>query len=196
VAAVLTHRPEETTMTERSAADVGSSRRPAARRPAARLLAGRAELGLAALLLALGGFVLVETLSIEVPANANSIGPRFFPTVVGCVLLVVAIWLAVDVLRGGHGDMEQAEDVDASRSSDWKTLAALSAVFLVHAALISRVGFPVAGALLFFGVAVTLGSRRWVRDAGIAVVLSVAVFLVFARALGVGLPAGVLEGVL
>ena len=159
-------------------------------------LSGRAELGLAALLLALGVFLLVETQRIAVPVNANAVGPRFFPTVVGAVLVVVSLWLAVDVLRGGRGEMEAAEDVDVSRSSDWRTLGLLSAVFLGHAFLLEPLGFPVAAALLFFGVAAALGSRRWARDAAIAVVLAVLVFVVFARGLGVGLPAGVLQGVL
>lgn len=159
-------------------------------------LAGRAELGLAALLLGLGVFLLVETQRIAVPVNANAVGPRFFPTVVGAVLVVVSLWLAVDVLRGGHGEMEAAEDVDVSRGSDWRTLALLSAVFLGHAFLLEPLGFPVAAAVLFFGVAAVLGSRRWARDAAIAAVLAVLVFVVFARGLGVGLPAGVLQGVL
>ena len=167
---------------------------PARRRP--HPLAGRAELGLAGLLLALGVFLLVETSRIEVPVNANAVGPRFFPTVVGLVLVVVSLWLAVDVLRGGHGEMEAAEDVDVSRSSDWRTLALLSGVFLGHAALLEPLGFPLAAALLFFGVAASLGSRRWARDAAVAVVLAVLVYVVFARGLGVGLPAGVLQGVI
>ena len=167
---------------------------PVAARP--HPLTGKAELGLAGLLGALGAFVLVETASIAVPVNANALGPRFFPTVVGVVLCLVAAWLAVDVVRGGAGEMEAAEDVDTSRASDWTTLALLSAAFLAHAALIGVAGFPVAAAVLFFGVAASLGSRRWARDAAVAVVLAVVVFVVFARLMGVGLPAGVLEGVL
>ena len=165
---------------------------PARRHP----LTGRAELGLAGLLLALGVFLLVETQRIAVPVNANAVGPRFFPTVVGGLLVVVSLWLAVDVLRGGAGAMEAAEDVDTGRSSDWRTLGLLSAVFLGHAFLLEAVGFPIAAAVLFFGVAASLGSRRWARDAAVAVVMAALVFLVFARGLGVGLPAGVLQGVL
>lgn len=156
---------------------------------------GKAELGLAVLLLAIGVFLLVETQRIAVPVNANAVGPRFFPTVVGVVLVVVSLWLAVEVLLGGHGQMEAAEDVDASPSSDWRTLALLSGTFLGHAFLIEPLGFPVAAALLFFGVAASLGSRRWARDGAVAVVLALLVFVVFARGLGVGLPAGVLQGV-
>lgn len=157
---------------------------------------GKSELGLAALLLGLGVFVLNETGSIEVPANANAIGPRFFPTVVGCLLCLVATWLIVEVMRGGHGDLEATEDVDLTQSSDWATLGLLSAVFLGHVALLQKLGFAIAGALLFFGVGAVLGSRRWVRDAAVAIVLATGVYLLFGRVLGVGLPAGLLDGIL
>lgn len=157
---------------------------------------GKSELGLSALLLGLGAFVLVETSRIDVPANATSIGPRFFPTVVGVLLVVVGSWLVVDVLRGGRGAMEAAEDIDLTRTSDWRTLVLLSAVFLGHAALLEVLGFAVAGTLLFFGVAASLGSRRWARDAAVSVLLATGVYVFFARFLGVGLPAGLLDGIL
>lgn len=165
--------------------------------PSARLAfwTGKSEVGLAVMLLALGVFVLVETSRIEVPANANSIGPRFFPTVVGVLLCLIGSWLVVDVLRGGHGAMEAAEDIDLTRTSDWRTLGLLSAVFLGHAALLDVLGFAIAGTLLFFGVGATLGSRRWARDAAISAVLATGVYLFFGRFLGVGLPAGLLEGI-
>ncbi len=166
------------------------------RAPSGGRLSGRSELGLALVLLALGAFVLVETVTIEVPANANAVGPRFFPTVVGVLLCLVGLWLAVDVLRGGHGDMEAAEDIDLSRTSDWRTLLLLSVVFLGHAAVLEVLGFAVTGALLFFGVGAVLGSRRWARDAAVAVVLATAAYALFGRVLGVGLPAGLLEGIL
>ena len=157
---------------------------------------GKAELGLAGVLLLLSAFVLIETTRIDVPANANSIGPRFYPTTVGVLLCLVGAWLVVDVLRGGHGAMEAAEDIDLSRTSDWRTLGMLSAVFLGHALLLNTLGFAVAGTLLFFGVGAALGSRRWVRDLGVAAVLATAVYVVFGRLLGVGLPAGLLDGIL
>ena len=164
--------------------------------PRASFWAGRSEIGLAGMLLALGACVLVETSRIEVPANANAIGPRFFPTVVGVLLVLVGSWLVVDVVRGGHGAMEAAEDIDLSRTSDWRTLGLLSAVFLGHAALLDALGFAIAGTLLFFGVGAALGSRRWARDAGISILLATGVYVFFGRFLGVGLPAGLLDGIL
>lgn len=159
-------------------------------------LRGRGELVLAALLLVLGIFVLVETSRIEVPATANALGPRFFPTVVGWVLCVLGVWLGVDILRGGHGEMDEGEDVDTSAPSDWRTIGIMTAAFALHVVTVTRLGWFVAGAILFYGVAFALGSRRHLRDVAVAVVLSLVVYLVFAKALGVTLPAGILEGVL
>ena len=159
-------------------------------------LQGRAELGVAAGVLVLGGFVLVQATGIDAPATSNALGPRFFPTCVGILLLVCGGWLAIDVWRGGRGEMEAGEDVDLARASDWRSVAAVSAAFLLHAALIGPLGWPVAGAVLFWGVAVSLGSRAWVRDAAVSVVLAFGIFLIFTRALGVFLPAGLMDGVL
>lgn len=160
------------------------------------LLRGKAEVAVAAGVAALGVFVLVEASAIHAPATSNALGPRFFPTCVGALLVVCGVWLSVDVLRGGHGDPEEGEDVDLSRRSDWRSVGLVSAAFLLHAVLLGPLGWPVAGALLFWGVAVALGSRRWVRDGAVSVLLAVTVYAVFTHALGVYLPGGPLAGVL
>jgi putative tricarboxylic transport membrane protein len=156
--------------------------------------AGRAELVVAALVAAVGVVVLVDALRIAVPATSNAVGPRFVPVVVGTLLVVVGGWLAVDVLRGGTGEPDAGEDVDLGRPSDWRTLALLTAAFGVHILLIRPAGWPVAGAVLFWGTAAALGSRAWLRDGAVSVALAVLVYLVFARGLGVSLPAGPFGG--
>jgi putative tricarboxylic transport membrane protein len=167
-----------------------------ARAAAPARLRGKAELGVALGVVVLGGFVLVQATTIDAPATSNALGPRFFPTCIGLLLLVCGAWLAVDVWRGGRGEMEAGEDIDLARASDWRSVAAVSAAFLLHAALIGPLGWPLAGAVLFWGVAVSLGSRAWVRDVAVSVVLAFGIFAIFTRALGVFLPAGLMDGVL
>jgi putative tricarboxylic transport membrane protein len=72
----------------------------------------------------------------------------------------------------------------------------LAAAFLVNAALIEPLGWPVSGAVLFFGAAYALGSRHYVRDAVISVVLSVGSWYLFVLGLGIALPVGILKGIL
>jgi putative tricarboxylic transport membrane protein len=72
----------------------------------------------------------------------------------------------------------------------------LAAAFVANALLIEPLGWPVSGAILFWGSAFALGSRHPVRDLVIAVVLSVGTWYLFVLGLGIALPVGVLEGIL
>ncbi|MET8978866.1 tripartite tricarboxylate transporter TctB family protein [Streptomyces sp. NPDC004539] len=155
------------------------------------------ELGVCALLLALGGLVLTDALTMHVDiAQRGPVGPRTVPVVVGAALLLIAVLLAVDVLRGGRGEAESGEDIDLSEPADWRTVLGLAGVFLAAAVLIEPAGFPVAGALLFWGAAFVLGSRRFDRDPLIAAGLSFGTYILFDHLLGVPLPGGPLMGVL
>lgn len=155
------------------------------------------ELGVCVLLLTLGALVLTDALTMNVDLTQRGpIGPKTVPIAVGTGLLVIAVLLAVDVLRGGRAESEGGEDVDLSEPADWRTVLLLAGVFLATAVLIDPLGFPVAGALLFWGAAFALGSRRTDRDPLIAAVLSLITYVVFNNLLGVPLPGGPLMGVL
>ncbi|CAL9361626.1 hypothetical protein SUDANB60_00663 [Streptomyces sp. enrichment culture] len=170
---------------------------PGTPRTARSWLRDHSELGVGALLLALGVLVLTDALTMDVDITQRGpVGPKTVPVVVGIGLLVVAVLLTVDVLRGGRGQAETGEDVDLGEPADWRTVLLLSGVFLGSAVLIDPLGFPAAGALLFWGAAYALGSRRVDRDPLIAAVLSLATYALFDKLLGVPLPGGPLMGVL
>jgi putative tricarboxylic transport membrane protein len=176
------------------AANPSPARGPLAR---ARARGALLELGVSAFLLGLGVLVLVETSRIPTDfVQRGPVGPRAVPTAVGVLLLVVGVLHAIDVLRGGHGEAEEGEDIDLGAGTDWRTLAFMTAAFMANVLLIDVIGWPLSGAMLFWVTARALGSRHAVRDLAIALLLSVGSYLLFARALGIGLPAGPLEGIL
>ncbi|MEU2112925.1 tripartite tricarboxylate transporter TctB family protein [Streptomyces sp. NPDC019507] len=155
------------------------------------------ELGVSLLLVVIGVLVLTDALTMPLDlAQRGPVGPRTVPLVVGTGLLVTAALLAVDVLRGGRGEAGTGEDIDLAEPADRRTVLLLAGVFLGNAVLIEPLGFPVSGALLFWGSAYALGSRHPRRDPLIAGVLSLATFHVFNNLLGVPLPGGPLMGVL
>ncbi|MFE0423241.1 tripartite tricarboxylate transporter TctB family protein [Streptomyces sp. NPDC058953] len=160
-------------------------------------LRDHSELGVSVLLFAIGVLVLTDALTMDVAISERGpVGPKTVPIVVGIGLLVVAALLAVDVLRGGRGEAEGGEDIDLSEPSDWQTVLLLAGVFLGFAVLIGPIGFPIAGALLFWGAAFALGSRHFDRDPLIAAGLSLGTYFLFNNLLGVPLPGGPLMGVL
>ncbi|MFI6082309.1 tripartite tricarboxylate transporter TctB family protein [Streptomyces sp. NPDC051217] len=155
------------------------------------------ELGVGLMLLVLGVLVLTDALTMDVDITQRGpVGPKTVPIVVGIGLLVVAVLLSLDVLRGGRGEAEGGEDIDLSEPSDWRTVLLLAGVFLGNAVLIGPLGFPISGALLFWGSAYALGSRHLQRDPLIAAGLSLVTYFIFNNLLGVPLPGGPLMGVI
>jgi putative tricarboxylic transport membrane protein len=158
---------------------------------------GRSELGVALFLGAVGLVVLVSAILLPESRIARGpVGPAAVPIVVGILLLVVSVFLAVDVLRGGRGEPEGGEDVELGSGTDWRTVALLAVAFIANALLIEPLGWPLSGAILFWGSAFALGSRHYVRDAVLAVVLGVGSWYLFVLGLDISLPVGILKGIL
>jgi putative tricarboxylic transport membrane protein len=162
-----------------------------------RRLAGRSELGVALLLGVVGAVVLIDAASLNAPGTASDpVGAQAMPLIVGALLVACAVLLAVNVVRGGHGEAEEGEDVDLSAPTEWRVVLPLVAAFVANIVLIDRLGWLISGTLLFWGSSWALGSRHLVRDAVIAFLLALITFYGFYLGLGILLPAGVLEGVL
>jgi putative tricarboxylic transport membrane protein len=148
--------------------------------------------------LALGGVVvLVDALRLSNNVTGTDpLGPKPVPVVVASLLIVLAGCLAIATARGNVGEAEAGEDVDLHSKADMKTVGLLVAVFAANIFLIDILGWVISGALLFYGCAIVLGSRHFIRDLVIAAALSLGTFYGFAIGLGVGLPAGILQGIL
>jgi putative tricarboxylic transport membrane protein len=150
------------------------------------------ELALSALLLLLGVYLVIGATGITIPGSSNTVGPRFFPYLVGAATIVVGGALAVRVLRGDQGPEEGGEDVDPDAKTSWRAVGIITLAFLAHALLINVIGWPLAVTLMFGAVAWSLGSRGIVRPLIAGGIVSVVVWLVFVKALGVTLPGGIL----
>jgi putative tricarboxylic transport membrane protein len=153
-----------------------------------------AQLWVCGFLAVLGVLVVVDAARLGgFSASNDPIGPKPVPIILGVLLVAVAVFYALDALRGGHGEDEGA---NAGERYDWRTIGLLCAVFIANALLIDWLGWVISGSLLFWGCAIVLGSRRYFLTLAAAVVLGLATFYGFAIGLGLGLPAGVLQGIL
>jgi len=143
---------------------------------------------------ALGVFTVVDSHRITVPLSANVVGPRVFPYAVGAALVACGVVVLLGALRGQRAEPEAGEDVDSGASTDWTTLVKVVGAFVAHVVLVDPLGWALAGAVLFAGVAWALGAVWW-RALAIGVVLGFVVQAAFVDGLGVSLPAGIFEGV-
>ncbi|ACL38594.1 putative integral membrane protein [Pseudarthrobacter chlorophenolicus A6] len=163
----------------------------------ASVLKGRAELGVALLLGAAGVLVFLDANGLSTPySRTDPVGPKTVPFIVAGLLVVCAILLAINVLRGGKGEAEGGEDVELGHPADWKTVLPLAGAFILNILLIDWAGWVISGTVLFWGSLLALGSRHYIRDGLIALALSLLTFYGFYLGLGIALPAGLLEGIL
>jgi putative tricarboxylic transport membrane protein len=109
--------------------------------------------------------------------------------IVTVILFAIAAVMSVQIVLGHRRTRTQRRD--GGLRTDWKATATVVVAFLVFGALLLPLGWIVAGALLFWGVARGLGSRRPGFDLLLAVGMSCLVQLAFSAGLGLRLPPGI-----
>ena len=121
----------------------------------------------------------------------SKVGPTVFPYMTMAGLAALAALLLVAAARGGW----QPED-EKDIPTDWKAMGFVAAGLIANVLLIQPLGFTAASVVMFVLVCFGFGSRHPLRDALIALILALAAYFGFARALGVNIGAGVIENVL
>ena len=150
-----------------------------------------------AVLVIVGGFLVYSGLTLDEGfAKVDPVGPKFFPLIIGVAALVLAVILAVAIPRGSKGEADAGEDIDPEAPGDWRTVGLLIALFVAMILLVNPLGWVIMSALFFAGAATILGSKHYVRNVVIGVVLALASFYAFYSGLGIPLPAGILDGIL
>jgi putative tricarboxylic transport membrane protein len=139
-------------------------------------------------LLICAGLMFWQTATMPVSPMYSKVGPTVFPYMTAAGLVVLAVLLFIQALRGGW----QPDDEKEVRI-DWIAVAFVAAGLLANVLLIRPLGFTAASIILFVLVAHGFGSRKPIRNALIGLVLSLAAYFGFAKALGVNIGAGVVE---
>jgi putative tricarboxylic transport membrane protein len=144
-----------------------------------------AEVALSLGVLALGIAVAAVTATLPSEGGYAGIGPNFIPGVVAGGIIVLGLWLGYEALAGGWRHAPEHAERFESRPFLW-----ITAGLFAHMVLIGWAGFVIAGTVLFACVARGFGSRRFIRDLSIGLVLALVIFLFFVKLLNVNLPAG------
>ena len=150
-----------------------------------------------AVLALVGGFLVYSAVTLPAGfAKVDPVGPKFFPMVLGVAALVLAVILAIAIPRGSKGQADAGEDIDPDSPSDWRTVGLLVALFVAMILLVNPLGWVIMSTLFFGSAATILGSKHYVRNFLIGLILALVSFYAFYSGLGIPLPAGILDGIL
>jgi len=138
--------------------------------------------------LACAGAVLWQTLKIPVSPLYSKVGPTVFPYITTGGMVVLALLLIKAAVEGGWQPEEEKEV-----ATDWKSMGFVVAGLIANLVLIQPLGFTFASAVMFVLVCYGFGSRRPIRDALTGLVLALAAYFGFAKALGVDIGGGMIE---
>lgn len=143
------------------------------------------------LLAAVGILIAWSTSQMRVPPMHAKVGPQVFPYVAAAALLIVGACFIVQALRAGPDRL--VADTD---STEWPSLAFIVAGFLFQILFITTLGFILSSTVLFVAVAMGFGSRHYVRDVVVALLLSAGAYFTFTKLLNLQLPAGIFGGLI
>lgn len=165
-----------------------------------------AEIVVAIVLFALGLFVAIGTVTMEVIGDSEP-GPQFFPTIIATVLFATAIGVTVRTVRAVRAAQTEATDgttaagesaadaSDAVPHTDWRTLGAVVGVFVAFIVLLEPLGWLISAAGLFWAVCCALGAKNPLRVLAVAFIFSALVQIAFSLGLGLTLPSGIIGAI-
>ena len=139
-------------------------------------------------LLACAAAVAWQTLAIPVSPLYSKVGPRVFPYITLAGMVVLSLLLIVAALRGGWQPEEEKQT-----PTDWKAMGLVAVGLIANLVLIRPLGFTAASTIMFVLICYGFGSRRTLRDVLLGLILALAAYFGFARALGVNIGAGFIE---
>lgn len=138
---------------------------------------------LAGVLLAAGGYTWIAFAELAWLSSAGRLGPAFFPRVIGVALIALCAWSLVDELR---------HRARAPLSRHWRDAVVLALYSGLFVAALDVLG-GLASMIAYLAAALaTLNRRRTVQNALLAVLLPLAIYLMFRVWLNAAVPRGLL----
>lgn len=138
---------------------------------------------LAGILLLAGGYTWIAFAELALLSSAGRLGPGFFPRIIGATLVVLCAWSLVEEL--GRRAREP-------RSKYWRDAVALALLSGLFVAALDVLGGLVSMIAYMAAALATLNRRRTLQNALLAVLLPLAIYLMFRVWLNAAVPRGLL----
>lgn len=140
-------------------------------------------------LITIAAVIAIDASGMRVPPVHAKVGPRFFPLLVSSGLALAGAAIVWQSWR-------KTFEPDEIAATDWFAVAVIAAGLILHMNLMRPLGFVPAALVLFMSVTFAFGSRRFLRDGLVGLILVLLAYLGFTRLLGLQLPPGLLQGII
>jgi putative tricarboxylic transport membrane protein len=143
-----------------------------------------------------GLFLLYHAFQIRPAAGFIVVGPEVFPIIVSLWLLGTGVILLLRTTLIPDWDMAY-QNAEEGLTTHWPTVWAVGGLLVIYAMLLAPLGYILATAVFVPACARALGSRSFVRDAAVGLIVALVIYLFFTEVLEIRLPtAGFLDQVL
>jgi putative tricarboxylic transport membrane protein len=139
----------------------------------------------------LAALIAWSTSQMQVAAQYAKVGPQVFPYVAAVALAILGACFIIQSLTESPDKLEADTD-----ETDWQAIGLIILGFIFEILFIKTLGFILSSTVLFWAVALAFGSRRYLRDLGMALIVSATAYFVFTKLLNLQLPAGIFRGLI
>jgi putative tricarboxylic transport membrane protein len=143
-------------------------------------------------LFVIGAVLFYDAAQMQVPPTYARVGPQIFPYFFAFGLAAVGAYFAWN----SWAPQARREIVAEGFDTDWRALLIIGAGLLIHLNILKPLGFVISGVFLFLCITFAFGSRKFIRDGIVAIILVVVSYIGFTHGLGLQLPPGILAGLL
>ncbi len=137
-------------------------------------------------IIAIGGLWLYQGNILPQLGGYAALGPGFFVSVIGALLMLCGAILLVQIARGEKFEPQDSEDAEANSKASWPAFFFAAAGCAIPLLTMIPLGFPITAMLSFALVTRAFGSRRILMDCAIGLALGLICWAGFSK-LGVSL---------
>lgn len=138
----------------------------------------------ATVVIAVGAGFLGSALSIPPPSIGDPLGPRVFPVILGGLMMFLGLMIFI----------KPEKDLEAfSLGKTFLTVLLMAGLLGVYGYTLPWVGYPLGTFLFLFLTSRLLKEKSWVLGLLLSAGLSLGIYALFTKALGIPLPLGVIE---
>jgi putative tricarboxylic transport membrane protein len=155
------------------------------------------------ILLIASAFYYSSTTGFPPPSKTENLGPAFFPTLLAAALAFLSLLLIVNSFlfrdasekEGGGAVIQGAdrleEDSFGAEEISYRFLFGTIGLSFLYVGLLSLLGYLISTPLFLIILIRLLEYKKWKNTVAASIGLTAALYLLFATALGVSLPAGI-----